>query len=83
MTDLHLLRSWASANFLTRNQLKQAFDAIRELMTPPEPPKRPIGLVRHEDKKDPPKGDSAGLGKKSTWLNQPSGQKQKPPEPQL
>ena len=34
----------------TRNQLKQVFDALRELMTPPEPPKRPIGFVTHEDK---------------------------------
>ena len=25
-----------------RNQLKQVFDAIRELMTPPDPPKRPL-----------------------------------------
>jgi hypothetical protein len=29
----------------TRNQLKQVFDALRELMTPPDPPKRPIGFV--------------------------------------
>jgi hypothetical protein len=29
----------------TRSQLKQVFDAIRELMTPPDPPKRPIGFV--------------------------------------
>jgi hypothetical protein len=30
----------------TRAQFKQVFDAIRELMTPPEPPKkRPIGFV--------------------------------------
>ena len=29
----------------TRAQLKQMFDAIRELMTPPEPTKRPIGFV--------------------------------------
>ena len=35
----------------TRNQLKQVFDALRELMTPPDPPKRPIGFVRHEDKR--------------------------------
>ena len=33
----------------TRVQLKQVFDAIRELMTPPEPPKRPIGFVTPED----------------------------------
>ena len=35
----------------TRLQLKQVFDAIRELMTPPDPPKRPIGFVPPEDKK--------------------------------
>jgi hypothetical protein len=34
----------------TRNQLKQVFDALRDLMTPPEPPKRPIGFVAPEDK---------------------------------
>ena len=34
----------------TRNQLKQVFDALRELMTPPEPPKRPIGFIAPEDK---------------------------------
>lgn len=49
----------------TRNQLKQVFDAIRELMTPPEPPKRPIGFVTPEDKKDKPKGATAGRGKKT------------------
>jgi hypothetical protein len=34
----------------TRVQLKQLFDAIRELMTPPDPPKRPIGFVITDDK---------------------------------
>jgi hypothetical protein len=34
----------------TRNQLKQVFDALRELMTPPDPPKRPIGFVNTDDK---------------------------------
>jgi len=29
----------------TREQLRQVFDALRELMTPPDPPKRPIGFV--------------------------------------
>ena len=29
----------------TRAQLKQVFEAIRELMTPPDPPKRPLGFV--------------------------------------
>jgi ORF6N domain len=37
----------------TRNQLKQVFDALRELMTPAEPPKRPIGFVTPEDKSKP------------------------------
>ncbi len=35
----------------TRAQLKQVFDALRELVTPPDPPKRPIGFITHEDKK--------------------------------
>ena len=34
----------------TRSQLKQVFDALRELMTPPDPPKRPIGFISPEDK---------------------------------
>jgi len=29
----------------TRAQLKQVFEAIRQLMVPPDPPKRPIGFV--------------------------------------
>ena len=33
----------------TRNQLKQVFEALRELMTPPNPPKRPIGFVTQQD----------------------------------
>lgn len=44
----------------TRAQLKKLFDAIRELMTPPEPPKRPIGFVPQEDKK----GTKSAHGKK-------------------
>lgn len=34
----------------TRAQLKKVFDALRELMTPPDPPKRPIGFINSEDK---------------------------------
>jgi len=34
----------------TRSQLKQVFDALRELMTPPDPPKRPIGFVTSDEK---------------------------------
>lgn len=37
----------------TRNQLRQVFEALRELMTPPEPTKRPIGFVTPEEKKEP------------------------------
>ncbi len=35
----------------TRLQLKQVFEAIRELMVPPDPPKRPIGFVAPEEHK--------------------------------
>jgi ORF6N domain len=48
----------------TRNQLRQVFDALRELTIPPDPPKRPIGFVTQEDK---PKGStSAGRKKNGT-----------------
>lgn len=40
----------------TRNQLKQVFDALRELMTPPDPSKRPIGFVTPDDKSKKAKG---------------------------
>jgi hypothetical protein len=36
----------------TRTQLRQVFDALRELMTPPDPPRRPIGFITPEDKKN-------------------------------
>lgn len=39
----------------TRAQLKQVFEAIRQLMTPPDPPKRPIGFVTTEEKSSKPK----------------------------
>lgn len=42
----------ASQNTLSRDtrvQLKQVFDALRALMTPPDPPKRPIGFVVPKD----------------------------------
>jgi ORF6N domain len=35
----------------TRAQFKQVFDALRELAIPPDPPKRPIGFIQHEEKK--------------------------------
>lgn len=44
----------------TRNQLRQVFDALRELMTPPDPPKRPIGFVTPQDKTPAKRQDSKG-----------------------
>jgi ORF6N domain len=46
----------------TRLQLRQLLDAVRELTTPPDPPKRPIGFVHPEDK---PKDSTAGRDKKA------------------
>lgn len=43
----------------TRAQLKQVFDALRELMVPPDPPRRPIGFVPPEDRKNKPGGKAA------------------------
>jgi phage regulator Rha-like protein len=40
----------------TRAQLKQVFDALRQLMVPPDPPKRPIGFVTPKDKPKPSSG---------------------------
>ena len=48
----------------TRLQLRQLLDAVRELTTPPEPPKRPIGFLTHEDRVGPKSG-KAIKGKKS------------------
>ncbi len=45
-----------------RNQLRQVFEALRELTVPPDPPKRPIGFITPEDK---PKGSKAVRGKKA------------------
>jgi ORF6N domain len=48
----------------TRAQLKQVFDALRELMTPPDPPKRPIGFVI-EDKANSKLGKKAESKRKN------------------
>jgi hypothetical protein len=45
----------------TRNQLREVFDALRELMTPPDPPKRPIGFINPEDKGGKKTGGRARL----------------------
>ena len=41
----------------TRTQLRQVFDAIKALMVPPDPPKRPIGFVTAEEKKPKARGE--------------------------
>jgi ORF6N domain len=45
-----LAMSHDTLNHNTRAQFKQVFDALRALMTPPDPPKRPIGFVHADDK---------------------------------
>ncbi len=45
-----LAMSHDTLNRNTHAQLKQVFEALRALMTPPDPPKRPIGFVTPEDK---------------------------------
>jgi ORF6N domain len=52
-----LAMSHDTLNRNTRAQFKQVFDALRALMAPPDPPKRPIGFVTPEDKSK--KGSSA------------------------
>ena len=42
----------------TRSQFKQVFEALRELMTPPDPPKRPIGFVPPEEKSEKNRSES-------------------------
>ena len=48
----------------TRLQLRQLLGAVRELTAPPEPPKRPIGFLTHEDKKTP-KASTLAKGRKA------------------
>lgn len=43
----------------TRAQLRQVMDALKELMVPPEPHKRPIGFITPEDKSKPKAAKSA------------------------
>jgi hypothetical protein len=43
----------------TRAQLRQVFEALRELTLPPEPAKLPIGFVQPEEKKNKPAGKAA------------------------
>jgi hypothetical protein len=48
----------------TRNQLKQVFYTLLELVTPPEPHKRPIGFVTPDDAPKP-KAKAVGAAKKT------------------
>jgi len=45
--------------------LKQVFDALRELMTPPDPPKRPIGFVIDDKANSKPDKKADSKRKKS------------------
>ncbi|MDB5806260.1 MAG: hypothetical protein JWN73_3582 [Betaproteobacteria bacterium] len=49
----------------TRAQLKQVLEAIRQLMTPPDPPKRPIGFVTEEKSTKSKGARAAAKGRKS------------------
>jgi hypothetical protein len=40
----------------TRHRLKQLLQAVNQIMTPPDPLKRPIGFIVHQDKKNNPGG---------------------------
>lgn len=62
----------------TRAQLKQVFDALRELMTPPDPPKRPIGFVIDEKSSTAEKkAISSTAGKTESKANAASRSKKK------
>ncbi len=43
-----LARSHDTFSRNARNPLEQVFDALRDLMTPPDPRKRPIGFINAE-----------------------------------
>jgi hypothetical protein len=49
----------------TKAQLRQVFDTLRALMTPPEPPKRPIGFITPDDKSKPAPKDGKGTKSKA------------------
>jgi hypothetical protein len=51
-TEHQALKLDAFAN-ITRKQLKEVFEALRQLTTPPDPPKRPIGFVYPEETNKP------------------------------
>jgi hypothetical protein len=47
-----LAESHNNVSHQTQAQLRQVFDTLRALMTPPDPPKRPIGFVTPKDAGD-------------------------------
>jgi hypothetical protein len=51
----------------TRAQLRQMFEALRQLMAPPDPPKRPIGFVYPKEQDKPKDKGKAG---REGWLTQ-------------
>lgn len=71
----------------TRTQLRKVFETLRELMTPAvdpsesAPPKRPIGFVTHEDKKNVPKATQAAT--KSGRTKKPSYAAASPAHPRV
>lgn len=71
--NLELSQSNFSRN--TRLQLRQLLDAVRELTTPPDPPKHAIGFVTQQDRKPAPGKPAATqakvVGKKTQ--SQPGG----------
>jgi len=44
----------------TRIQLRQVFEALRQLTTPPDPPRRPIGFLPADERKPGAKGGATG-----------------------
>jgi ORF6N domain len=49
-----LAMSYETFSHNTKVQLRQVFDTLRQLMTPPEPVKRPIGFVHPKDDEKKP-----------------------------
>ena len=49
--DVAALRSQIATLKTGRGQLRQVFEAIRELMSAPDPKRRPIGFINPEEKK--------------------------------
>ena len=73
-----------SHNTFSRNtwlQLRQLLDAVRALTTPPDPPKRPVGFITPDDKKDAPKGPAQGAARRRRSPPNPAAKKRSHLEP--